>query len=169
MIKICHVRKILIFAKIYKELLDCDESISSDLDRSPPNLCTKLAEVSNSSNLVTSQKEFTELSSQDEDLISILEDLPRNEMPGNINTSSRIQGCFCSDTVFNLSKKFLSETEKKVLEKGLDFVPIQNKVNEPELRKDFEEFCMTMRIKWHFRNDVTQQFSEIVAFTSKST
>ena len=38
------------------------------------------------------------------------------------------------------------------MEKGLDFAPIQNKINEPELRKDFEEFCRRMRItpksKW---------------------
>ena len=40
-----------------------------------------------------------------------------------------------------------SEDEIKVLEKGLDFAPIQNKVNEPELRKDFDEFCWRMRIK----------------------
>ena len=90
----------------------------------------------------------------------MLEDLRHKEMPENINVSSRIQGYFCSNTVFNLSKKVLSKPEIKVLEKGLDFVPIQNKINEPELRKDFEEFCRRMRIKWHFRNDVTLQFSE---------
>ena len=52
-----------------------------------------------------------------------------------------------------LSKKVSSETEINVLEKGLDFAPIQNKINEPELRKDFEEF-FRMKIRWHFRNDV---------------
>ena len=31
--------------------------------------------------------------------------------------------------------------------KGLDFVPIQQRINEPELRKDFNEFCRRMRIK----------------------
>ena len=58
--------------------------------------------------------------------------------------------------------------EIKVLRKGLDFSPIQNKINVPELRKDFQEFCGRMRIKWHVRNDVTPQFSEIPAFTLKS-
>ena len=57
--------------------------------------------------------------------------------------------------------------EIKVLRKGLDFPPIQNKINVPEL-KDFQEFCGRMRIKWHVRNDVTPQFSEIPAITPKS-
>ena len=56
----------------------------------------------------------------------------------------------------------------KVLEKGLDFAPIQKKINESELRKNFEEFCRRMRIKCHFRNDVTPQFSEILIFPPKS-
>ena len=61
----------------------------------------------------------------------------------------------------------LSEDKIKVLEKGLDFAPIQNKVNEPELRKDFDEFCRRMRIKWHFRNEPPESFSTIPAFRSK--
>ena len=61
----------------------------------------------------------------------------------------------------------LSEMEIKVLRKGLDFPPIQNKINVPEL-KDFQEFCGRMRIKWHVRYDVTPQFSEIPAITPKS-
>ena len=50
---------------------------------------------------------------------------------------SQLKVYFCSETVFNLSK-VLTETEIKVLEKGLDYVPVQNKVNEPEPRSDFE-------------------------------
>ena len=55
--------------------------MSCDMNGSPPNLCTNLAEVSNSSNSVCSQKDFIELSSQDEELLSILDDLQHNEMP----------------------------------------------------------------------------------------
>ena len=47
---------------------------------------------------------------------------------------SRMKGYLCSDTLFNLSNKALTEGEIKVLEKGLDFAPIQGKANEPELR-----------------------------------
>ena len=52
-------------------------------------------------------------------------------MPENINVSNRIQGYFSSDTVFDLSKKVLSETEMKVIPKRLDFAPIQNNIMGP--------------------------------------
>ena len=40
------------------------------------------------------------------------------------------------------------DIEIKVLEKGFDLGPIQNKINEPELRSDFEEFSRRMRTKF---------------------
>ena len=71
--------------------------------------------------------------------------------------------------LYNLSRRVLSEAEISVLEKGLDFAPVQNKINEPELRRDFEQFCRHMRIKQHFRNEPTQDFSNTPAFTPKSS
>ena len=56
----------------------------------------------------------------------------------------------------------------KVLEKGLDFAPIQRKINEPELKQDFNDFFTRLRIKWYFR-DETQEFSETPALSTKST
>ena len=98
---------------------------------------------------------------------------PRNDKGRNSFCSttekSRLSGHFVSETIFNLSRKVLSESEIGVLEKGLDFAPIQNKSNEPELRRDFEQFCGRMRIKWHFRNEPTQEFSNIPAFAPKSS
>ena len=72
------------------------------------------------------------LSSQDEDLVNILEELQnRTETSGDniteATSSNRLKGHFCSDTVFNLSHMVLSGAEVK-------------RTNEPELRKDFEEF-----------------------------
>ena len=81
----------------------------------------------------------------------------------------RLTGNFVSDIVFNLSDKVLSDTEIKVLEKGLDFTPIQIKINEPEKRRDFKEFCRRMRLKWHFRNEYTPEFSDRPAFSPKSS
>lgn len=52
----------------------------------------------------------------------------------------RISGVFCSKTAFNISHKILTKTKTKVLEKRLDFAPVQRTFNVPELRKDFEEF-----------------------------
>ena len=46
-----------------------------------------------------------------------------------INKTS-LSGYFCSDTVFNLSRRVLAEIEIKILEKGLGYAPIQNKINE---------------------------------------
>ena len=65
-------------------------------------------------------------------------------------TDNRLLGYLCSETIFNLSNRVLTDTEIKVLEKDLDFAPIQKKLNEQELRSDFNEFCRIMRLKWHF-------------------
>ena len=51
-------------------------------------------------------------------------------------TDNRLSGYICSETIFNLSNRMLIHTEIK----GLDFAPIQKKLNEPELRSDFNEF-----------------------------
>ena len=44
----------------------------------------------------------------------------------------------------------------------------QNKINEPELRKDFEKLCRKMRIKWNFGNDILEKFNEKPVLTAKS-
>ena len=65
---------------------------------------------------------------------SILEELQRKSTFKDFNISNsndRISGYFSSDTVFNLSKNILTDIGIKVLEKGLDYAPIQNKINEP--------------------------------------
>ena len=59
--------------------------------------------------------------------------------------------------------------EIKILEKGLNYAPIQNKINKPELRKDFEDFARQMRLKWCLRNEPISSLSERPSFTSKSS
>lgn len=54
-----------------------------------------------------------------------------------VNNINRLSKYFCSDTVFNLTKKVLLYAEMQVLEKGLDYVPIKN----VELRRDVENSC----------------------------
>ena len=61
----------------------------------------------------------------------------------------------------------LIDTEINVLVKGLDFAPIQKKLNESELSSDFNEFCRRMRLKWNFR-DESENFSKIPVFNPKS-
>ena len=72
-----------------------------------------------------------------------------------------------SDTVFNLNRIVLTDTEIKDLEKGLDFAPIQRKLNENELRRDLKDFCHRMRLKLHFRDKRTPRFSEQPFFSPK--
>ena len=83
-----------------------------------------------------------------------------SEELGQKNTTfeNRLKNYFCWDTVFNLIKKVLSDAEIKALEKGEDHAPIQNKINELELRRDFENFYRQMRLKWFFRNEPTPSF-----------
>ena len=151
-----------------------------------------LVKGSRESNCNVSLESDNVLSANNEDLVNILASLGETEinishinmnnteLGGSITTDEpstsratltdegRLGGFFCSKTVFNLSHKILTETEIKVLEKGLDFAPVQRTLNEPKLRKDFEEFCRRMRCKWHFRNEVSGTFSEIPAFRPKS-
>ena len=51
----------------------------------------------------------------------------------------------------------------------MDFSSIQRRINEPELRNDSNEFCRRMRIKWNFRNEPSQDFSEAYTFRVKSS
>ena len=85
----------------------------------------------------------------------------------NINSQSRLTGYFCSNTVFNLSRKVYSDTEIKILGKDLDYAPIQNKVNEPKLRQHFDEFCRKMPLIWYFQNEAAEDFSETPSFRCK--
>ena len=71
-----------------------------------------------------------------------------------VTTEGRISGYFFSD---KLSHRVLTETEIKVLDKGLHYARIQKKINEPELRKDFSEFCLRMRNKRNLWNEATPE------------
>ena len=90
-----------------------------------------------------------------------------NQKKNVTTTDNRLSGYFCSETIFHLSNRVLTDTENNVLEKGLDFAPIHKKLNKPELRSDFNEFCRRMHLKWHFRHE-TENFSEVPAFNPKS-
>ena len=159
------------FSDIVSDLLESNKSNSSMIETSPPRLCTNSAESPNSSNVLMEGCDSMTFSTQDRELVSLSEDLQNIDFTGHNNSTetSRLKGYFCSESVFNLSKKVLTEAEIKVLEKGLEYAPIQNKVNEPELRSDIEEFCRSMRFKWYFRNDPTRDFSEKLSFTPKSS
>ena len=85
-----------------------------------------------------------------------------------VTDEGRLQGSFCSKTVFNLSQRVLSEIEIQVLEKVLDFPPIQKSINEPELRQDFEDFSKRMCNRWNFRDQPSEDFTYKPASCPKS-
>ena len=151
-----------------------DEKLnSSRIQTSPPVRVTNSFLCINTSNISENMFDLNFLSSQDEVLVNILEELQcRTEVSGDniteITSNNRLRGHFSSNAIFNLSHRVLTDAEIKILEKGLDFAPIQRKTNETELRKDFEKSCRRIRIKWHFRSEPTSDFSNTPAFTPKS-
>ena len=156
-----------------KSLLIKDEKLnSSRIATSLPKMINNTSIASNSSNSFSKSGDFETFDTQDRELLDILEELGNVEKAKeddvNVTSLGRLRGHFCSDTIFNLSHKVLSDAEIKILEKGLDFAPIQRKINEPELREDFEEFCRRMRVKWYFRNEPSESFSNKPAFSPKS-
>ena len=160
------------FEAIKRDLLSGENS--SKISNNPPVVCTNTSVVQKNYDVNTSSN-IRLSSTQDMELLQISEELQNsNEIISSDSSSDvipdkRLKGYFCSDTVFNLSGRVLSESEIKVLEKGLDFASFQRKVNEPELRRDFQEFCRRMRIKWHFRNEISEDFNEVPAFSPKSS
>ena len=68
-----------------------------------------------------------------------------------------------------LHNEKLNSSRIQILEKGLDFTPIQKKIHEQELRKGLEEFCRSMRIKWHIHNELTSDFSLCSQICMKTT
>ena len=147
--------RVVDLSQINSELL-AGENRSSKMDTSPPNLCSNSAHISSESGSPDEEKNEPLFCTQDKELLSILEKQEQVQST-SITNSDRISGYFCSDTVFNLSKK------------GLDYAPIQNKINEPELRRHFEDFVRRMRLKWYFRNEPTSSFSERPSFSLESS
>ena len=165
--------------EIYNDLLKSEQNSSSPMSNLPPLICTDTSTSKNASNstIESGCESDVCLDDYDKEILSILEDrqCPRKPVKSQISVPSvrteecRLSGNFLSDTVFNLSRKVLTDTEIKVLEKGLDFAPIQRKLNEPELRRDFKDFCRHLRLKWYFRNEPTPFFSEQPSFSPKSS
>ena len=92
-------------SQTYSDLL-AGENRSSKMDTSPPNLCTNSAHISNNSGCPNGEKNEPLFCTLDKGILFILEELEQIQST-SITGSDRISGYFCSDTVFNLSKKVL--------------------------------------------------------------
>ena len=78
--------------------------------------------LNSSNSLENSTPESLDLTSQDRELDSILDELQNVSVtgPSNNTDSTGLTVYFCLETVFNLSNRVLSDAEIKILEKGLD-------------------------------------------------
>ena len=168
-------------SEIYNDLLKSEQNGSSPMPNLPSPICTdtSTSKIASNSTIGNGCESDVCLNDYDKEILSILEDLqcPRNpvksqsqkSVPSVQTEDCRLSGSFVSDTVFNLSTKVVTDTEVKVLKKGLDFAPIQRKLNEPELRRDLKDFCRRMRVKWYFRDEPTLFFSEQLSFSPESS
>ena len=140
-----------IFSTPDKDLLFSAQINSSGMvsPRSVVNTDTSASHsASNSSIKSTCVSADLSFDTQDEEILNI-----REELQGSANQriesteQCRLTGKFVSDTVFNLSIKVVSDAEIKLLEKGFDFAQIQNKLNAPELSRNFKDIYRHMRLK----------------------
>ena len=92
------------------ELLAYEKSNPSNSGTGSPYLWTNSVEVSNSANKQISQNDPSVFSSQDDELLSILQDLQQNLSSETNSSSKLIGGYLCSDTTFSLSSKVLTDT-----------------------------------------------------------
>lgn len=104
------------------------------------------------------------LSANGEDLVNILVNLEEtqinishiNKISNDIN-NTKLGGFFTPISITNdkpyinnatlTDQGWISGVLGGVWEKGLDFAPVQKTPNEPEIRKDFEEFFCQRRCK----------------------
>ena len=116
---------------IKRDLLSGENS--SKILNNPPVVCTNTSVVQKHYDVNTSS-EIRLSSTQDIELLEILEELQNsNEIISSDSScddvilDKRLKCYFCSDTVFNLIGRVLSESEIKVLEKGVKFCAILKK------------------------------------------
>ena len=65
----------------------------------------------------------------------------------NGNKKERMEGKFVSKNVLNLSNRVLTESEIKILDKGLNFVPTPEKFDRYQIKKDLERLGRDIRLK----------------------
>ena len=75
-----------------------------------------------------------------------------------------MEGNFVSKNVLNLSNRVLTESEIRVLDKGLNFVPTPEKLDRYQIKKDLERLGRDIILKIDYKTEPTPAFSEKPAF-----
>ena len=140
-------KKTIDLIKIKNILLQDEKLNSCRIKTFLPVRVTNSSMSRNTSNNSGNMFDLDFLLPQNEDLANILEELQnKTEVSGDsiteITSSNCLKGHFCSDTIFNSGHRVLSDAEIKIIEKGLDFFPIQKKINELELNKVLKNFVV---------------------------
>ena len=127
------IEKEVNFSELYLDLLETEQT---RMKTTPSTLCTNSSENQNSSCSLVESNKTEYFSIQDRKRVSILVDLGNvdNNSEVNVTGKTRLSGNFCSDTILNLSRKVLTDSEIKVIEKGFGYA-IQSKINEPNTAK----------------------------------
>ena len=74
--------------------------------------------------------------------------------------NGRLIGRFVSANVVNLSRMEHSEEDVSLLSKDLKFSPTPTDIDKAQLKADIEEFKRRMRLRWHFRNNEDDSFTD---------
>ena len=140
-------KKTIDLIKMKNVLLQDEKLNSCRIKTFPPARVTNSSMSRNTSNSSGNMFDLDFLLPQNEDLANILGELQnKTEVSGDsiteITSSNCLKGHFCSDTIFNSGHRVLSDAEIKIIEKGLDFFPIQKKINELELNKVLKNFVV---------------------------
>ena len=105
------------FSELLRSFRKDDRSFPKTVEKPPESPST-----SGSINTVGNVTSQCDLDSGDKELVKILPDLHKSQgitaekSPKSVN--GRLESYFCSKAVFNVSRKVLTETEIRVLEKG---------------------------------------------------
>ena len=86
---------VVVFSEIYNQLFEEESKNTSKSEIYPPKACTSSASCSNTSDSVVVENNPTILSSQDEEILSILEEL-QGKSPDKVsnNNNDRVSGSF---------------------------------------------------------------------------
>ena len=79
-----------------------------------------------------------------------------------------MEGKFVSKNVLNLSNRVLTESEIRVLDKGLNFVPKPEKLDRYHIKKYFERLWRDIKLKISYKTEPTPALSEKPAFKDAS-
>ena len=121
------------FSELLRSLRKDDRSFLKTVEK-PPESPSTSGSIKTAGNVTS----WCDLDSGHEELVNILHDLHKRQKvtaeksPKSAN--GRLKGYFFCKTVFNVSRKVLTETEIRVFEKSVGFAPTPTRINESDLK-----------------------------------